>query len=78
MAAKQSNNFYLPELKNISIFRDFVVKKQNGFIGNCSNTNTKKLNEIKLHNNPIFLVGPEGDFSDFEFEFAKKKWLYLN
>ena len=72
MAAKQSNNFYLPEIKNISIFKDFVVKKQKGFIANCSNIDSKKFNEIKLYNNPLFLVGPEGDFSDFEIEFAKK------
>lgn len=72
MAAKQSNNFYLPEIKNISIFKDFVLKKQKGFIANCSNTDTKKFNEIKLYKNPLFLVGPEGDFSNFEFEFAKK------
>ena len=72
MAAKQSNNFYLPEIKNISVFKDFVVKKQKGFIANCSNINTKKFNEIKLYDNPLFLVGPEGDFSDFEYEFAKK------
>ena len=78
MAAKQSNNFYLPEIKNISIFKDFVVKKQKGFIANCSNIDNKKFNEIKLYNNPLFLVGPEGDFSDFEIEFAKKEWLRLN
>ena len=72
IAAKQSNNFYLPEIKNISTFKDFVVKKQKGFIAKCSNTDTKKFNEIELYNNPVFLVGPEGDFSDFEFEFAKK------
>ena len=72
MAAKQSNNFYLPEIKNISFFKDFIVKKQKGFIANCSKIDSKKFNEIKLYNNPLFLVGPEGDFSDSEIELAKK------
>ena len=42
MAAKQSNNFYLPEIKNISFFKDFIVKKQKGFIANCSKIDSKK------------------------------------
>ena len=45
MAAKQLNNFYLPEIKNISIFKDFVVK-QKGFIANCSNIDNKNLTKI--------------------------------
>ena len=66
MAAKQSNNFIYLKLR-IFLFLRFCCKKtKKALLQIVQILIIKKFNEIKLYNNPLFLVGPEGDFSDFE------------
>lgn len=67
-AMKQSKRYYLPQLEDLISFKQFVEDHQNGYIGHCYEGEKIKLNEIK--NTSPFLIGPEGDFSKTEVDFA--------
>ena len=67
-AMKQSKRYYLPEIQNLTSFNEFVTKNPNGYIGHCYEGEKIPLNEIK--NRGVFLIGPEGDFSKPEVDFA--------
>ena len=53
--------------------------KKNSFIAHCYNLNQKKLNLLVENiNNPSIItlfIGPEGDFSEKELNFAKKQGI---
>lgn len=67
-AMKQSKRYYLPEIENLTSFNEFVTKNPRGYIGHCYEGEKIQLNEIK--NRGVFLIGPEGDFSKTEVDFA--------
>jgi 16S rRNA (uracil1498-N3)-methyltransferase len=67
-AIKQSNRFFKPEIENITPFNQFVLDNPNGYIGHCFAGEKINLSEIKT--SLPFLIGPEGDFSKAEVEFA--------
>ncbi|NNT72312.1 16S rRNA (uracil(1498)-N(3))-methyltransferase [Flavobacterium sp. IMCC34852] len=72
-AMKQSLHYYLPKLNNPITFKDFLKKEYKGqkFIAHCEETDKKSLkNEIKSKENIIILIGPEGDFSVKEIQWA--------
>lgn len=72
-AMKQSLHYYLPQLNEPIAFKDFIKQEYNGqkFIAHCEETDKKSLkNELKTNQNVTILIGPEGDFSVKEIDFA--------
>lgn len=70
-ACKQSATFVFPIIHPECSFNEFVQKNsdKNLLIGHCNDNFTKiPIKEVVDLNNPIFLIGPEGDFSDREIE----------
>jgi len=74
-AMKQSLKFYLPRIKELTDFKDFIHQPgtSNRFIGYCETENTQHiLLQSFTHSHTTVLIGPEGDFSPPEVEMAKK------
>lgn len=72
-AMKQSLHYYLPQLNEPIAFKDFIKQECIGqkFIAHCEETDKKSLkNELKTNQNVTILIGPEGDFSVKEIDFA--------
>ncbi len=75
-AIKQSLKFYLPEIEELTPFKNFIEgidKNQNLFIGYCETEATAYLpTQAFTHSQTTVLIGPEGDFSPAEVELAKQ------
>lgn len=72
-AMKQSLHYYLPQLNEPILFKDFLKKERNSqkFIAHCEETDKKSLkNELKTNEDVTILIGPEGDFSVKEIQLA--------
>lgn len=72
-AMKQSLHYYLPKFNEPIAFKDFIKQEFNGqkFIAHCEETDKKSLkNELKTDKDVTILIGPEGDFSVKEIQFA--------
>ncbi len=72
-AMKQSLHYYLPKFNEPIAFKDFVKTQKSGqlFIAHCEETDKKTLkNELKINQNVIVLIGPEGDFSVKEIQLS--------
>ncbi len=72
-AVKQSIKAYIPILNPMISFKQFVQSNQPGdlFIAHCATKGLNHLkNEIKPTNKCSILIGPEGDFSHSEINFA--------
>src|SRR6478609_9323257 len=72
-AMKQSNQFFLPKLNEPMSFKEFVKSDISGqkCIAHCEETDKKSLKkELKTGENITILIGPEGDFSEKEIQFA--------
>lgn len=67
-AMKQSKRYYLPEITELVSFQSFVENHPNGFIGHCYPAEKIALNLIS--ESKVFLIGPEGDFSENEVNLA--------
>lgn len=76
-AMKQSLKTYLPILNDAISLKDFInsEKTYDGLkcIAHCEETDKKSFKSVLLPNQKItILIGPEGDFSSEEIEFAKR------
>tara|TARA_S200000501_G_scaffold286109_1_gene270498 strand:- start:309 stop:1016 length:708 start_codon:yes stop_codon:yes gene_type:complete len=75
-AMKQSLRFHLPKLNKPTNFTQFIeikYKHKNNFIASCKNNNLKLFQKIiKKSQDVNILIGPEGGFSEFEIDLAKK------
>ena len=71
-AMKQSLQFFIPQINDLTNFNDFIkVKKNSSFIAHCENKSKELLSKSDLDfNNVTLLIGPEGDFSLREIELA--------
>lgn len=72
-AMKQSMKAYCPKLNEIKKFKDFVQEEFNGqkFIAHCADGEKQKLKDVYCKNGTaLILIGPEGDFSKEEIDFA--------
>ena len=69
---KQSLQYHLPKLNRATSFKDFILMNKNGMIAHCNKgkkiTIPKALNIVK---NKAIIIGPEGDFSLGEINFAR-------
>lgn len=75
-AMKQSLNYYLPELRPVISFSDFIQEHTNDylFIAHCENYKKVSLKQsIEAQQNSTILIGPEGDFSTKEIQMALNK-----
>ncbi len=75
-AMKQSLKAYLPVLNPVVSFKNFIaLRKDNEIlkcIAHCEESERQSLKSIiKLNQNMLILIGPEGDFSSAEIELAK-------
>jgi len=74
-AMKQSLHCFLPQVNESLSFKEFVAINQNNnkFIAWCGEADKQMLNsELLKSNDIVFLIGPEGDFTNKEFELAKE------
>jgi 16S rRNA (uracil1498-N3)-methyltransferase len=76
-ALKQSQQFYLPEIRPLISFTDFLKNNiQNAYIAHCQKSPKLNLTDCALNqNNVTLLIGPEGDFSREEIDAAEKAGL---
>lgn len=73
-AMKQSLKAYLPKLNSLTNFNEFISRTnyQNKYIAHCNDGDKLHLkNYIQKNKDTVILIGPEGDFSPEEVEFAK-------
>ena len=72
-AVKQSLKAYHPKLNEPQRFKDFILNDPGGqrFIAHCLESEKTTLkDQIKLNSRYLVLIGPEGDFSPSELDFA--------
>ena len=72
-ALKQSKQFYLPEIKEIISYKEFLNEKneKQKLIAHCEHSNKNHIADVSLEFKPlIILIGPEGDFSENEIKAA--------
>ena len=75
-AMKQSLHCYLPKLNEPVTFKEFIQQNHDGqrFIAHCEDTDKKSLKSSLLSNQKVtILIGPEGDFSPNEINWALTK-----
>lgn len=74
-AMKQSLKAYLPKLHPMTAFKSFVTScgEEQKLIAHCNAGEKKRLDEVYLPGKDVvILIGPEGDFSTEEVEWAEK------
>ncbi len=71
-AMKQSGQVFLPKIEELTVLKEFIKNHPNGLIAHCPNhlINPKLLNEVKNRDAVTVLIGPEGDFTEEEVNFA--------
>lgn len=74
---KQANVFHAPLIDEMTDFSEFLHNSPepvpNKFIAHCSNSERLLLTrKLVTGVNAVFLIGPEGDFTEIEIEQAKK------
>jgi 16S rRNA (uracil1498-N3)-methyltransferase len=67
-AMKQSKRFYLPEICELIPFNLFVTNNPGGYIGHCYESEKQEI--TTLQKDAVFLIGPEGDFTEKEVQHA--------
>ena len=73
-ASKQSLKAYKPKLTDITKFKDFIDSYRGvGYIAHCNSSQLPHFKNIySKGEDAIILIGPEGDFSPEEVEYALK------
>jgi 16S rRNA (uracil1498-N3)-methyltransferase len=71
-AMKQSKRLYLPVLNELTPVNNFVQSHPNGLIAHCYEDEKGTISNLFKSNNCAILIGPEGDFTLEEVEFANK------
>lgn len=71
-AMLQSRQAYLPFLNEPTNFNTVInsTNYSQRFIAYCGEGEKKNLNELEIEQNVQILIGPEGDFSEKEFQYA--------
>jgi 16S rRNA (uracil1498-N3)-methyltransferase len=69
-AMKQSHRTYLPEIKELQSFKDFIKKYPKGGIAHCEEFQSQSITEMVPPSDFPILIGPEGDFTMSEIQMA--------
>lgn len=71
-AMKQSGQLFLPELSELTEVKSWISNNKNGFIAHCEDIHkTERLSSLMKPNQDLtILIGPEGDFTPSEVNFA--------
>ncbi len=72
-AMKQSQKAYLPKINDVTTFKNFILHNSftHRYIAHCCSLYERiHINAINLKEEMIFLIGPEGDFSEEEVKLA--------
>jgi 16S rRNA (uracil1498-N3)-methyltransferase len=69
-AMKQSQRSFLPILHPMRSVKDFIKANPNGLIAHCENSEKGSIERNWRTTNCPILIGPEGDFSHEEIEWA--------
>ena len=74
-AIKQSGQYYLPEISNMVNYQDLVlsISERQKYIAHLEPDSKQHLSNLYDNSKEIcIMIGPEGDFTDEEIDFAKK------
>lgn len=71
-AMKQSKRVYLPKLNELTKFDEFI-EHHTGVIAHCEDGKKQSVLDTITPDNCPIVIGPEGDFTHQEIEFALKK-----
>lgn len=77
-ASKQSLRFHFPKLNDLTKFSEFIsrINPETSFVAHCNEKLERtQLKEIQPNSEIIFLVGPEGDFSEKEIQQLSEKGI---
>ncbi len=77
-ASKQSLRFHFPVINDLTKLQDFLSGKasSNIFAAHChENLSRENLNSIATGAESVFLIGPEGDFSEREIQLLAEKGI---
>lgn len=69
-AMKQAQHDFLLEIEELQSFPEFIAANPKGGIAHCMDGDKKSVNQLD-HSSRI-LIGPEGDFSEYEVKLALK------
>jgi len=69
-ALKQSQRFFLPKINELTDVKKFIEANPNGLIAHCYEEPKESFEASFQHNNCPILIGPEGDFTKEEIDFA--------
>lgn len=69
-AMKQSKRSFLPVMNPLASFKEFVTRHPGGAIAHCEDDNKSTLKDVYQQSNFPILIGPEGDFTREEIDFA--------
>jgi 16S rRNA (uracil1498-N3)-methyltransferase len=69
-AMKQSQRLHLPKLDDLYNFNDFIQSFPNGLIAHCHEGKKSTVQALISTNQGPLLIGPEGDFTKEEVDFA--------
>jgi len=75
-AAKQSLKAYIPKLNPLTNFNNFVLQstEKQRFIAHCHKTQKQQFFDVcKKNLSALIMIGPEGDFSSEEVQFAENQ-----
>jgi len=70
-AMKQSKRLHLPQLNELTAFNDFISSNK-GLIAHCEDSEKTELTSLLSPKECPIIIGPEGDFTLQEIEFALK------
>jgi 16S rRNA (uracil1498-N3)-methyltransferase len=69
-AIKQSQRYHLPLLHPMESFSDFIGENPEAYLAHCDTGEKMALAELPLQQSYTICIGPEGDFSKSEIDFA--------
>ncbi len=70
---KQSLQYHLPQLNKTTSFKDFILMHKSGLIAHCNEGKKTTIPKaIKRAKKRVIIIGPEGDFSLEEINFARE------
>lgn len=77
-ASKQCLRLHFPQIHSLTKLQDFVAlhSSENIFVAHCDpHFERTSLSAIRFEGAPVFLIGPEGDFSPKEIAFLQSKGI---